>query len=242
MLRTLLAILVAGTALAETVPFNRVTKTTPVNTNLIGAVIGEGLSLSDGVLSATGGAGGGLTTNDVQAIALTRAEAEAGFTEWVCDPAEIDGIRVVLVKAPGPSGSVTDYAWRPSDEVGGGMPKGDPSSVSLAWASEEWGGGVPLTATRARLRPTPEQEAVWDAKVDTSDLAPYARTDALGSAAYRNASDFATAADAALICQLITNRMIGITFDFSTVAGLYLAISNLVAAQGGTITNFPAIQ
>ena len=33
----------------------------------------------------------------------------------------------------------------------------------------------------------------------------------------------------------------GQTFDFSTNAGLYLAVSNLVTALGGSVTNFPAI-
>ena len=80
MLRTLLVILVAGTALAETVPHNRVTKTTPVNTNLVGAAIGEGLSLTNGMLSATGGGGGGgISTNDVRAI----IEADAGPTNRI---------------------------------------------------------------------------------------------------------------------------------------------------------------
>ena len=63
----------------------------------------------------------------------------------------------------------------------------------------------------------------------------------LGTAAYRDANEFATATDEALVYQLLTNRLSGVTFDFATVAGLYLAISNIVAAQGGAITNFPAI-
>jgi len=74
------------------------------------------------------------------------------------------------------------------------------------------------------------------------DLDAYAKANDLGTAAYRDASEFATAADEALVYQLLTNRLSGVTFDFATVAGLYLAISNIVAAQGGTITNFPAIQ
>ena len=68
-----------------------------------------------------------------------------------------------------------------------------------------------------------------------------ARTDNLGTAAFRDASEFVTAADEALVYQLLTNRLSGVTFDFATVAGLYIAISNIVAAQGGAITNFPAI-
>ena len=73
------------------------------------------------------------------------------------------------------------------------------------------------------------------------DLAPYAKSADLGTAAYKEANEFATAADEALVYQLLTNRLSGVTFDFATVAGLYLAISNIVAAQGGAITNFPAI-
>ena len=38
-----------------------------------------------------------------------------------------------------------------------------------------------------------------------------------------------------------TNALAGKTFDFSTNAGLYLAVSNLITALGGSVTNFPAI-
>ena len=69
----------------------------------------------------------------------------------------------------------------------------------------------------------------------------YPEKTSLGTAAYKDASEFATKADEQLVYQLVTNRLTGVTFDFATVAGLYLAISNIVAAQGGAITNFPAI-
>ena len=38
-----------------------------------------------------------------------------------------------------------------------------------------------------------------------------------------------------------TADLAGWRFDFSTNAGLYLAVSNLVAALGGSVTNFPAL-
>ncbi len=233
----LLFSLVAVVAAAQGIPHNMVSRHTPVNTNLIGAVIGEGLSLSNGVLSATGGGSGeGLTTNDVQAIALTRAEAEAGYTEWECIPDTVNGEAVVIWW------NDTIHVWTPGFTSGPSGPgQGSASSTFLSWNASGWGGEVALTATRTRLRPTPGQEAAWDAKVDTSDLTPYARTDSLGTAAYKDASEFATATDEALVYQLLTNRLSGVTFDFATVAGLYLAISNIVAAQGGAITNFPAI-
>ncbi len=70
----------AAIATAQGVPHNMVSRNTPVNTNLIGAVVGEGLSLSNGVLSSTGGGGSGsLTTNDVRAI----IEADAGPTNRI---------------------------------------------------------------------------------------------------------------------------------------------------------------
>ena len=38
-----------------------------------------------------------------------------------------------------------------------------------------------------------------------------------------------------------STALAGQTFDFSTNAGLYLAVSNLITALGGSVTNFPAI-
>lgn len=40
---------------------------------------------------------------------------------------------------------------------------------------------------------------------------------------------------------LPVNPLAGASFDFSTNAGLYLAVSNLVTALGGSVTNFPSI-
>lgn len=62
----LLFSLVAVVAAAQGIPHNMVSRHTPVNTNLIGAVVGEGLTLTNGVLSSTGGGGSGGT--DGQAV------------------------------------------------------------------------------------------------------------------------------------------------------------------------------
>ncbi len=67
----------AGIATAENVMHNMVSRHTPVNTNLIGAVIGEGLSLSNGVLSSTGGGGGGIDGETVTNI-VKGVVADAG--------------------------------------------------------------------------------------------------------------------------------------------------------------------
>ena len=56
----------AGIAAAQNVMHNMVSRHTPVNTNLIGAVVGEGLTLTNGVLSSTGGGASGGT--DGQAV------------------------------------------------------------------------------------------------------------------------------------------------------------------------------
>jgi hypothetical protein len=55
-----------------------VSRHTTVNTNLIGAVVGEGLTLTNGVLSSTGGGGSGGTdgqavTNIVEGIVVNKA-------------------------------------------------------------------------------------------------------------------------------------------------------------------------
>ena len=61
------------------------------------------------VTNAPWGAGSALSTNDVQAIALTRAAAEAGYTDWVCSPA---AITATVAGTPMPG-----YAPGPSREV-----------------------------------------------------------------------------------------------------------------------------
>ena len=66
----------AGIAAAENVMHNMVSRHTPVNTNLIGAVVGEGLTLTNGVLSSTGGGGSGGT--DGQAV--TNIVVAGGYT------------------------------------------------------------------------------------------------------------------------------------------------------------------
>jgi len=199
---TLLFSALAAIATARGVPHNMVSRHTPVNTNLIGAVVGEGLSLSNGVLSSTRGEGG-----DLDGQAVTNI---------------VEGIVVNKALMVDESGAVTNYTDVTINNLGVGQFFRAGGSMVFYHP----GGGEIL----------PEDEVARQ-----GDLVPYAKTADLGSAAFKDATEFATAADEALVYQLITNRMSGVTFDFATVAGLYLAISNIVAAQGGAITNFPAI-
>ena len=182
------------------------------------------------VTNAPWGDSTGFSTNDVQAIALTRAEAEAGYTDWVCSPAAITATVAATPTpgwAPGPSREVsisfrvqrsTDAQYADYWEMHASQycyevhTLLDPDGTATNFTAELRFGAagigispssVVVTATRTRLRPTPGQEAAWDAKVDTSDLAPYARTDSLGTAAYKDANEFATAADEALVYQLL---------------------------------------
>ena len=232
----------AAIAAAENVPHNMVSRHTPVNTNLIGAVVGEGLSLSNGVLSSTGGGGGGsLTTNDVKAIVAAATNGMVRKTgDTMTGPLTFnDGTAAnpqsafpVTVSGAADGNGTGGLRWNADGEFNGHFAP----VAGLFWEfyfRNRWfqlpfsKGGVTNTA--------PAEIAVM------KDLEDAGLTNALGSAAYRNVSEFATAADEALIYQLLTNRLSGVTFDFATVAGLYLTISNIVAAQGGAITNFPAI-
>jgi len=171
----------AGIATAENVAHNMVSRRTMVNTNLIGAAIGEGLSLSNGVLSATGGGSGeGLTTNDVRAIV-----EDSGFL---------------------PSNSVhgASIGWAESDDKGRRL-RMDGSGFETDWL------GVFGSAGETMLLANPEADEAPVVKLPASsgtlareeDLAPYAQTASLGTAAYRNASEFATAADEAIVYQLL---------------------------------------
>ena len=54
----------AAIAAAQGVPHNMVSRHTMVNTNLIGAVVGDGLTLTNGTISAAGG----LSSNEVSRI------------------------------------------------------------------------------------------------------------------------------------------------------------------------------
>lgn len=182
------------------------------------------------VTNAPWGDSTGFSTNEVQAIALTRAEAEAGYTDWVCSPAAITATVVGTPMpgyAPGPGREVsisfrvqrsTDAQYADYWEMHASQycyevhtlldPDGTATNFTAELRLGAAGIGISpssvvVTATRTRLRPTPGQEAAWDAKVDTSDLTPYARTDSLGTAAFKDSSEFATAADEALIYQLL---------------------------------------
>ena len=167
----------------------------PANT-----VIGEGLTLTNGTISAAGGGTDGrAVTNIVNGIVADKTLM-----------ANADG--VVTNRS---TVKVSNLDVSNQVHIGGGMMFYHPGGTEDFVANDE--------------------------VARQGDLAPYAKTADLGTAAYRDANEFATAADEALVYQLLTNRLSGVTFDFATVAGLYLAISNIVAAQGGAITNFPAI-
>ena len=223
----LLFSILAGAAAAQTVMHNMVSRHTPVNTNLIGAVVGEGLSLSNGVLSSTGGGGtdGQSVTNIVEGIV---ADATNGVVRVVEGEATIDGALNVAndITTGGELNVSGNILGRGMYVDGITTAGGEPYNLY----GGEW------HYNRVLDDDGPDRELAV-----RGDLAPYAKTNDLGSAAYRDASEFATAVDEALVYQLLTNRLSGVTFDFATVAGLYLAISNIVAAQGGAITNFPAI-
>ncbi len=143
---------------------------------------GDNITITNGVISATGGGGGTLTeetdpvfgewartnalphvsTNDVRAISLTRSEAEAGFTAWTVEPPTLE-IR-------------WEYGWQPvyigtTEAVAD--PIESPDATLLEWR-DRGTSAFDITATRARLRPTPEMETSWNAKVAIDDLAPYA--------------------------------------------------------------------
>ncbi len=161
--------------------------------------------------------GGGLSTNDVRAI----IEADAGPTNNIVRADQYGNVTVQ---------SFLDVGDTITLKRGGNLSL---TSNPQTHAAELYGG---------EWRYTPLNEYGPGREIAVKDdLAPLARSDSLGTAAYKDASEFATAADEALVYQLLTNRLSGVTFDFATVAGLYLAISNIVAAQGGAITNFPVI-
>lgn len=122
---------------------------------------------------------------------LTRQEAEDGFTEWVCEPAAVNG-KAVIIRFDSP-------LWYPTNaDDDDGIMKGSVSSESLTWEAFEWWGGVALTATRTRLRPTPEMEAAWSNKQDAiTDLASIRSGAALGATAVQPAALDAALAEAA---------------------------------------------
>ena len=165
-------------------------------------VIGEGLTLTNGTISAAGG-GGGITTNDVKAIVATATNGMVRKTGDVMTWPLIfnDGTAVdphsafpVTVSGSADGNGTGGLRWDSTGDF-----KGHFAPVAgLFWEfyfRNRWfrlpvsKGGVTNTA--------PAEIAVM------KDLEDAGLTNALGSAAYRNASDFATAADEALIYQLI---------------------------------------
>ena len=152
---------------------------------------GDNITISNGVISATGGGGGTLTeetdpvfrgwaeTNDLP----TRAEIESGYTEWVCDPAEITitvtGVPSPFNPDPGPGRDETvsfcvvrgsegdghaDYWEMRGSSYCYGIPiLYDPDGTATHFSAEmtlrSWGAGispasVAVTATRRLITPT----------------------------------------------------------------------------------------
>lgn len=175
-------------------------------------VIGAGLTLTNGTISAAGG--GGIGTNDVRAI----IEADAGPTNRLIHADDIGDVSI--------SGAIYATDIFTSSGVSA---TGDIIGANIYGADVSAGGDLKSDGS---LEIGGNAYIVGTLTVGNNEVK---------SAAYHDASEFATAADEALVYQLLTNRLSGITFDFATVAGLYLAISNIVAAQGGAITNFPVI-
>ena len=152
---------------------------------------GDNITISNGVISASGGGGGTLTeetdpvfrgwaeTNDLP----TRAEIESGYTEWVCDPAEITitvrGVPSPFNPDPGPGRDETvsfcvvrgsegdghaDYWEMRGSSYCYGIPiLYDPDGTATHFSAEmtlrSWGAGispasVAVTATRRLITPT----------------------------------------------------------------------------------------
>lgn len=96
------------------------------------------------------------------------------------------------------------------------------------------------------------------AKADAADLAGYSPTGHVHAAADIASGTLSadripnlaaskitsgTIADARIPASIVRNtRLAGQTFDFADLRGLYVAVSNLAAALGGTVTNFPSFQ
>lgn len=121
-------------------------------------IIGEGLTLTNGTISAAGGGGGGITTNDVRAIVANKAD---------------------VIHGGGPASISSNYI---TNNVFGNV-VGNSVWVRTWDELQKWYGSETL----------PEMIA--------ANIA--AATNGIGSAAYRDADEFATAADEALISQLI---------------------------------------
>ena len=127
-----------------------------------------------------GEGGGGLSTNDVRAI----IEADAGPTNNIVRMDEWGDVTLPSMLNVGDSINLTRAGTLLSITA-------EPDSGAGEFLGGEW--RYVLGDDRGPGR----EIAVKD------DLAPYAKTDSLGTAAYRDASEFATAADEALVYQLI---------------------------------------
>ena len=114
-----------------------------------------------------GGTDGEAVTNIVEGVALTRPEAENGYTEWkpYDEPGHPAGYKlisadyigsncwrvVVLDDGESEPFSVTCYSYAAD-------------AVEIAFTNDH------NSIVRTRLRPTPEMEAAWNAKASASDL------------------------------------------------------------------------
>ena len=94
----LLLLALAGIAAAQGVPHNMVSRHTMVNTNLIGAAIGDGLSLTNGVLSSTGGTDVGAVSNIVEGVVAdaTNGMVKVENGQVLLDDAEISAASATL--------------------------------------------------------------------------------------------------------------------------------------------------
>ena len=168
----------------------------PANT-----VIGDGLTLTNGTISAAGG--GGLSTNDVEAIVATATNGMVRKTGDVMTGPLIfnDGTVAdpqsafpVTVSGSADGGGTGGLRWN----AGGGFNGHFAPVAGSFWEfyfRNRWfrlpfeKGGITNTA--------PAEIAVM------KDLEDAGLTNALGTAAYKDANEFATAADEALVYQLI---------------------------------------
>ena len=105
-------------------------------------------------------------------------------------------------------------------------------------------GGVKISADSPyglRLRTDYPQFSTRTAVIDLGSGGGYLayQTDITVKSVKRNGITITPDANGAVDVAVPT--IAGQTFDFSTNAGLYLAVSNLITALGGSVTNFPAI-
>ena len=90
---------------------------------------------------------------------LTRAEAEAGYTEWICDPPLPDGVELRWF-----DNGEGDTGWAPKNSSGDfiGNYHGTTNSVDLWWDNMEWDGRYSFRATRHLITPTKTSQLIND--------------------------------------------------------------------------------